>query len=165
MTVPTDVRLTPQRRAVLDVLRATDDHPTAAEVYERVRVMSPGIGAATVYRSLALLVRTGQALELSLDEGAARYDARVDRHDHLLCERCDRAVDVDSPVPARMVAQVAAETGFRVFSYDLRFRGLCPACTGETAAETPRGPSAGAAFAPASTSPHVNPGSIHSERQ
>jgi Fe2+ or Zn2+ uptake regulation protein len=132
--VTPDVRLTPQRRAVLDVLRLADDHPTAAEVYERVRVESPGIGAATVYRSLALLVRTGHALELTLDDGAARYDARVDRHDHLLCDTCGRAVDVDSPVPARMVAQVAAETGFRVHSYDLRFRGLCPDCTASATA-------------------------------
>jgi Fur family ferric uptake transcriptional regulator/Fur family peroxide stress response transcriptional regulator len=128
VTSPADVRLTPQRRAVLDVLRQAHDHPTAAEVYERVRASSPGIGAATVYRTLGLLVRTGQALELAFGDGSARYDARVDRHDHLLCERCDRAIDVDSPVPSRMVAQVAAETGFRVTSYDLRFRGLCPDC-------------------------------------
>jgi len=51
----TTLRLTPQRRAVLDVLRECDDHPTAADVLTRVRRRHPGIGAATVYRSLALL--------------------------------------------------------------------------------------------------------------
>ena len=50
-------RLTPQRHAVLETLESATDHPTAAEVFERVRVSSPGIGPATVYRTLALLVR------------------------------------------------------------------------------------------------------------
>src|SRR3954447_3895909 len=93
MTMP--VRLTPQRRAVLDVLRGCADHPTAAEVLERVRQRHPGIGAATVYRSLGLLVETGEALELSLGDGAsARYDGNVTVHDHLVCDACGRAVDV-----------------------------------------------------------------------
>jgi Fur family ferric uptake transcriptional regulator/Fur family peroxide stress response transcriptional regulator len=126
-----DLRLTPQRRAVLDVLTAARDHPTASEVYERVKATTPGIGAATVYRTLALLVSTGQALELNLGEGAAsRYDARVDRHDHLVCDRCGRALDVDAPVPAALLRSVAEATGFAVTSYDLQFRGLCPDCSG-----------------------------------
>ncbi|HVU72142.1 MAG TPA: transcriptional repressor [Mycobacteriales bacterium] len=131
MTVPTapDLRLTPQRRAVLDALTASHDHPTASEVYERVKASTPGIGAATVYRTLALLVSTGLALELKIGEGAAsRYDARVDRHDHLVCESCGRALDVEAPVPTALLQSVAATTGFAVTSYDLQFRGLCPDC-------------------------------------
>src|SRR3569832_1894692 len=82
----TEWRLTPQRRAVLDVLQAATDHPTAAEVFARVKIASPGIGPATVYRSLALLVANGLALELSLVDGSAtRYDGIVSRHDHLVC--------------------------------------------------------------------------------
>ena len=129
MSTSTDLRLTPQRRAVLDVLTAAHDHPTATEVYERVRATTPGIGAATVYRTLSLLVSTGHALELNLGEGnAARYDARVDRHDHLVCERCGRALDVDAPVPTALLRSVADSTGFAVTSYDLQFRGVCPDC-------------------------------------
>src|SRR3954451_24263204 len=83
-----------------DVLGSSHDHPTAAEVYDRVRRVHPGIGAATVYRSLALLVETGQALELSLADGAsARYDGNVGRHDHVVCVGCGRAVDVETPLP------------------------------------------------------------------
>ena len=90
-----DLRLTPQRRAVLDVLRACTDHPTAADVLERVRRHHPGIGAATVYRSLALLVDSGEALELSLGDGAsARYDGNTSHHDHVVCVDCGRAVDI-----------------------------------------------------------------------
>src|ERR1700754_3720261 len=95
-----DIRLTPRRRAVLDVLRGATDHPTAADVYDRVRVVSPGIGAATVYRTLGLLVEAGLALELNLGDGvAARYDANTQRHDHVVCDGCGQAVDIDLLVP------------------------------------------------------------------
>ena len=129
MTVETDLRLTPQRRAVLDVLRGCDDHPTAAEVFDRVRSVSPGIGAATVYRALGRLVETGQALELSLDGApAARYDANTTRHDHLVCQGCGAAVDLDAPVPDVVVDAVAERTGWHVGAYDLTFHGRCPTC-------------------------------------
>ena len=122
-------RLTPQRRAVLDVLRASHDHPTAYDVFERVRKISPGIGPATVYRSLALLVESGQALELSLGDGSsARYDANTDRHDHLVCERCHRAVDIQTPLSRGTVAGVESASGFVITGYDLQFRGVCPDC-------------------------------------
>ncbi|SBW26079.1 Fur family transcriptional regulator [Protofrankia symbiont of Coriaria ruscifolia] len=124
-----DLRLTPQRRAVLEVLRAAHSHPTAAEVYDRVRQVAPGIGAATVYRSLGLLVQAGHALELSLGNGtAARYDGNTRRHDHLVCDRCGQAVDIDLPSPVEMVDELARSTGFAITGYDLQFRGLCPSC-------------------------------------
>jgi Fe2+ or Zn2+ uptake regulation protein len=121
-------RLTPQRRAVLEVLRESPDHPTAIEVYERVRARASGIGAATVYRTLGLLVATGQAHELNFDSGAARYDANTDRHDHLICLGCGSATDIQSPIPETAVAEIASDSGYAVSGYDLRFRGFCPDC-------------------------------------
>ncbi|HEV2889332.1 MAG TPA: transcriptional repressor [Frankiaceae bacterium] len=124
-----EARLTPQRRAVLDVLRASHDHPTAQDVLDRVRRTSPGIGAATVYRALNLLVDAGQALELDLGDAAARYDANTTRHDHVVCVRCGAAADVDAALPARVAREVAEVSGFTVTGHDLRFRGLCPSCS------------------------------------
>lgn len=129
----TSRRMTPQRRAVLDVLAASDDHPTAAEVLERVRRLQPGVGAATVYRALALLVAGGQALELSLGEGAsARYDGNVARHDHLVCTGCGRAVDVAAALAPGEVRALARRTGFSISGYHLQFHGRCPACSAPT---------------------------------
>jgi Fur family transcriptional regulator, peroxide stress response regulator len=127
--VSVEIRMTPQRQAVLDVLHRSHDHPTAAEVYDRVRAGAPGIGAATVYRTLALLVESGQALELSLADGArARYDGNVARHDHVVCTQCGRAVDVSSPLPAGAVPALARRTGFAISNYHLQFHGRCPDC-------------------------------------
>lgn len=128
-----DPRLTPQRQAVLDVLRSSQDHPTAQDVLDRVRRTSPGIGAATVYRALGLLVEQGRALELDLGDTAARYDANTTRHDHVVCVRCGAAADVDAPLPARLAETVAEVSGFAVTGHDLRFRGLCPTCQSRTA--------------------------------
>ena len=139
-----DLRFTPQRRAVLDVLRASYDHPNAGEVLDRVRELVPGIGAATVYRSLAHLVESGHALEISFGNGPARYDANVVHHDHLICDTCGRAVDVPldtaEPVAARFaerLSELAAATGFDITAYDLRFHGRCGDCR---AAHTPKTP-------------------------
>jgi Fur family ferric uptake transcriptional regulator/Fur family peroxide stress response transcriptional regulator len=127
------LRATPQRQAVLDVLRAAPDHPTAGEVFDRVRRVAPRIGAATVYRTLALLVRTGAAREVTLGDGATvRYDGNTARHDHLVCEQCGRAADVDRPLPEPMIAGVVAESGYRITGYDVRFRGICPECAAES---------------------------------
>lgn len=123
-----DLRLTPQRRAVLDVLRSSHDHPTAQDVLDRVRRTSPGIGAATVYRALGMLVAQGQALELDLGDASARFDANTARHDHVVCARCGAAADVDAPLPPRLAHAVAKVTGFSVTGHDLTFRGLCPTC-------------------------------------
>ena len=126
------VRFTPQRRAVLDVLRASTDHPTAAEVLDRVHRIDPGIGAATVYRTLALLVSTGEAVELKLDSGdSARYDGNTLTHDHVICDGCGRAVDIERVAVApvtRAADSVETRTGFEITGYDLRFRGRCPDC-------------------------------------
>ncbi|MDX6287943.1 MAG: Fur family transcriptional regulator, peroxide stress response regulator [Frankiales bacterium] len=131
-TTGPELRLTPQRRAVLEVLRGCTDHPTAAEVIDRVRHQHPGIGAATVYRSLGLLVESGQALELSLGDGAsARYDGNTTHHDHVVCDTCGRAVDVPrlTASPITTAARgIAHDTGFDVTGYDLRFHGLCADC-------------------------------------
>lgn len=130
-----DARLTPQRRAVLGALRQSSDHPTAAEVLERVRALAPGIGAATVYRSLAHLVSAGYAAELIFERRAARYDANTSRHDHLVCDSCGRAIDVAVPLapldPATdsQIHALATQAGFTVTAYDLRLRGRCADCT------------------------------------
>jgi Fe2+ or Zn2+ uptake regulation protein len=124
-----ELRLTPQRQAVLATLEAATDHPTAADVFERVRRAIPGIGPATVYRTLALLVSQGMALELSLGDGsAARYDGNTSRHDHLVCSSCGAASDIESALPAQLLRQMTSRTGYAITRYDLQFHGLCPTC-------------------------------------
>ncbi|HVY11073.1 MAG TPA: transcriptional repressor [Mycobacteriales bacterium] len=130
MTVPVRAsRSTPQRRAVLDVISRSEDHPTAAEVLDRVCELLPGIGAATVYRTLGMLVESGQILELRVGHSPTRYDRNILRHDHLVCDSCGTVFDVDLSLGRRRVFDpVEAEQGFRVSGYDLRVHGECRDC-------------------------------------
>ena len=133
MQTAAGARMTPQRRAVLDALSTSTDHPTAAEVLDRVRRLQPGIGAATVYRPLALLGESGQALELNLGDGdSARDAANVARHDHVVCLECGRAVDVHAPLPTRAVRALSEDTGYAITGYDVQFHGRCPSCIART---------------------------------
>jgi len=127
---PPAFRLTPQRAAVRDVVRQAQDHPTAREVYQRVRHRAPGIGFATVYRALNLLADHGQVLELQLgDEAVARYDGNVARHDHVVCNPCGAVADVSVELPAHVTIEATAASGFAVDAYELRFSGRCPSCS------------------------------------
>lgn len=124
---------TVQRRAVLEVLQAAGDHPTANEIHTRVRTVVSGIGAATVYRTLRALVDAGMARELRLNsETVVRYDANVDRHDHLVCDTCSSVVDVTPQVPIRTPASLAGTSGFEITGHELRLVGRCADCRAAT---------------------------------
>jgi Fe2+ or Zn2+ uptake regulation protein len=139
MTVD-EVRSTPQRRAVLDVVREAGDHPTAAEVLQRVCAVLPGVGAATIYRTLALLVESGQIAELRLGHSAAiRYDRNINHHDHLICSTCGKVNDDRLTLDHDAVfGPLEARNGFRVTGYDLRVHGVCNTCTTTSTAITSR---------------------------
>lgn len=111
---------------MLEALRGSSDHPTAADLLPRVQQRRPGTGAATVYRALAVLVEAGLAEELNIGDGhATRFDGNTERHDHLVCTSCGRVVDVVQPPPD---LSGVTTTGFTVTGYDLRIHGTCPDC-------------------------------------
>lgn len=126
---PPAYRTTPQREAILDVVREATDHPSARDIYQRVQRRRPGIGVATVYRTLDLLAAHGRVLALQLgDDHIARYDGNVADHDHVLCEGCGAIADVAVPLPAQVTDAVEAVTGFLVRTQEVQFMGRCPAC-------------------------------------
>jgi Fe2+ or Zn2+ uptake regulation protein len=122
-------RLTPQRAAVFEVVREACDHPTAREIYVRVKARQPGIGFATVYRALNLLAAHGEILELQLgDDAVARYDANTEAHEHIRCTRCGAIADIRVPLPDSMTRQAAERLGFAVEGYELQLLGRCAVC-------------------------------------
>jgi Fe2+ or Zn2+ uptake regulation protein len=119
---------TTQRAEVLEEVRRSQQHLTAGEIFERVRRRDPRIGYGTVYRTLHLLAEHGLIQELTFADQASRYDARIERHDHVHCLNCGVLHDVDVPV-ALIARHVAAEqSGFEITSHHTVFAGQCPAC-------------------------------------
>jgi Fe2+ or Zn2+ uptake regulation protein len=121
-------RQTAQRAMILAEVKAAEGHPTAGEIFERVRRKDPKVAYGTVYRSLHLLAQHGLIQELTFADEASRYDGRADRHDHVLCTSCGLLVDVE--VPIALIARHVAEerSGFTIDSHHTVFDGTCPAC-------------------------------------
>jgi Fe2+ or Zn2+ uptake regulation protein len=122
------VPVTIQRRVVFEVLLASDDHPTVDEVYRRVSQHAPGVSQATVYRVLELLEDAGFATRIHHPGSASRFDADTSRHDHILCMKCGRTVDVDkSPLQIPPLSSDRAH-GFEVSGCSVVYEGVCPDC-------------------------------------
>jgi Fur family peroxide stress response transcriptional regulator len=120
--------MTPQRQAVLDAVRASTDHPRAADIYERVRATMPSIAFGTVYNALHALADHGIILQLTFGDYASRFDARVDRHDHAICTRCGNLVDAVAPPTRDAIDRAAVATGFEIHEHHTQLLGLCAVC-------------------------------------
>ena len=122
------VGLTKQRQAVLQVIRESDEHLTANEVFENARRVLPGISFATVYNSLRYLKQEGLIGEVRFGNDATRYDRKLTRHDHALCNKCGKLVDLELSIPVGLIEQASALSSFEAESVELTLRGLCPEC-------------------------------------
>ena len=121
------LRLTEPRRLILDAVRATGAHPTAAFVYRRVRRRLPRVSLATVHRNLRLLAAQGFLAERAAASGM-RFDGNMAAHDHFTCLACGRIYDVPARRERAVRARVAAHTGFEVLDHRTEFYGRCGAC-------------------------------------
>jgi Fur family transcriptional regulator, peroxide stress response regulator len=119
-------RLTRPRRLILQAVRASDAHPSAAAVYRQVRRQLPRVSLATVYRNLRMLAAEGLLTERA-DLGGMRFDGNTAAHDHFTCVACGRIYDVPAP-GARRVGAGVARTGFEVFAQRIEFYGRCAVC-------------------------------------
>jgi Fe2+ or Zn2+ uptake regulation protein len=121
------MRLTAQRRLILEALRATDVHPSAASVYRHVRRRLPGVSLATVYRNLRMLAAQG-LLAARADAAGMRFDGNTAPHDHFTCQACGRIYDVPPLAGSSVRRAVSRRTGFEVLDHRIEFYGRCPRC-------------------------------------
>lgn len=138
------LKLTPQRLAIVRELAGDPTHPTAQELFERLRPALPTMSFATVYNTLDALASAGLCAALSLSPGAARFDPNMTAHHHAVCDRCGLVRDVPcepsaagslEPLPAPLVAA----PGFEVRAVERIYRGVCAACAKAQRAQSGRG--------------------------
>jgi Fe2+ or Zn2+ uptake regulation protein len=122
------VRFTRQRQAVLEVVRASSEHPDAAHVFEEVRRVVPSISLGTVYRSLDALVKEGHLIQIQQPGMSTRYDARLDDHAHFVCATCGEVFDVMTPLPDLVNLVTSSLPGFEVREAKVAFHGVCTRC-------------------------------------
>jgi Fur family ferric uptake transcriptional regulator len=123
-------KLTPQRRAILHVIKSSPDHLTPAAIHEAVNREAPGIGLVTIYRTLNILAELGLICEIHTAGQGRSYLLRrpKEHHHHLVCSGCGKVVDFTGCDLGRMEARLARDTGFTIEAHLLEFLGLCPRC-------------------------------------
>jgi len=127
------MRKTKQRDVILDELGKLCTHPSADELYGRVKKRLPRISLGTVYRNLEMLSREGIIRRLETAGSQKRYDADTGDHCHIRCVRCGRIDDLAAGANrARCDARVARGTGYLVLGRRIEYLGICPACTKKT---------------------------------
>lgn len=126
------LKVTPQRMTILDVFLGNPGHLSSEELYEQVRRVDPSIGQATVYRTLKLLAESGVAAQVDFNEGLARYEQGlgVAHHDHLICERCRRTIEIVDERIERLQVDLARSNGFELTGHRMDLYGICPDCRG-----------------------------------
>jgi Fur family transcriptional regulator, peroxide stress response regulator len=131
------IRVTAQRVAVAEVLASSKDHPTAQEVFERVREHFPHITLGTIYNTVNMLTEKGFVQALVFANGT-RYDTNLLSHANLVCVDCGRIVDAhdDDGVVTRLRDRVKTSNGFEVIGQRVDFYGVCPDCLGRSRAKS-----------------------------
>lgn len=122
------INLTIQRKAIYEVVQQSHDHPTAADIIERLREKDFHFAYGTVYNSLRYLADAGLIRELKLGEATSRYDARVEDHGHIVCKQCGRVDEVMTELPDDWLKEVQGETGYKVLHAQVLVEGVCPQC-------------------------------------
>ncbi|SMC23106.1 Fur family transcriptional regulator, ferric uptake regulator [Desulfacinum hydrothermale DSM 13146] len=140
MDPPQRLKMTPQRRQILSVLRSRHWHPTADEVYAEVRREIPRISLGTVYRNLELLARAGLIQKLATAGPQKRYDGNPTRHFHLRCRRCGRLEDAPVQEGFDPLDFLTDPAGYTVEGFVLEYQGLCASCRRASPEDPPSRP-------------------------
>lgn len=116
--------MTKYAKKILDIVESSRSHLTAEQVFEQLRQTFPTVVLATVYNNLNRLWEEDRIRKISVEGMPDRYD-RIMRHDHLVCRRCGRLLDVDL---GDLTEQLEKKAGIPILSYDLKLVFLCEAC-------------------------------------
>jgi Fe2+ or Zn2+ uptake regulation protein len=127
-------RMTGSRRAVAELIASRDGAFETADLVADSRRRKLGVARATIFRTLELLVGLGAVERLDLPSGAHSY-VRCEttrHHHHLVCIRCQRAVDLEDLGMTAIVTEVERRTGYKVDRHRVELFGLCPSCQAAT---------------------------------
>ncbi len=122
------VRITTQRELILQELRSEKNHPTADELYERIKRLLPRISLATVYRNLEWLNQQGLIKKIEIGGKQKRFDAVTDEHYHIRCISCGRIDDVMLNTDANIKDSFCEIDGYHIVDHCLELFGLCLKC-------------------------------------
>ncbi|HPB68395.1 MAG TPA: transcriptional repressor [Candidatus Omnitrophota bacterium] len=125
------LKITPQRMVIFEELSKAKDHPSADELYKRVRKILPHISFDTVYRTLLSFSETGMVRLVEGYGEVKRFDPDLEDHHHLHCLRCQKIIDFCDQSYADLKIPAALKQTFDVVRKRVVFEGLCRDCKNE----------------------------------
>ena len=118
-------RVTAPRRALFSTMNSLGDHFTA----EGLASAAPGVGRATVFRTLKLLQEIGTVCQVVLDDGTLQYRLTSGwHHHHIVCSRCGAVNDFEACDIQSLLAELASKTGYEIEAHRLEVYGRCARC-------------------------------------
>ncbi len=122
------MKITPQRLEVYRAFTGPEEHPTATEIYEKVRQQMPTLSFATIYQSLGFFCRLHLLQTIDVGDGVMRYDVEPRPHPHFRCEQCGKVFNLDFTYHKHLDQDVAKKTGFTIRCHQTYFLGTCREC-------------------------------------
>ena len=121
-------KITPQRRAIFETIFNNGGHPKADDIYKAVKGSMPDVSLTTIYNTLTELSDLGFIdVVQNVGDGALRYDPRTDTHDHLICLRCNRIIDIENEIDEVDIPENRSK-GFQIVKKQVTYFGYCPEC-------------------------------------
>lgn len=119
-----------QREQILNLFLSSDRHLTANQLYRQVQKQNPEIGFVTVYRTMKLLCESGLCRQIQLEDGVARYEKQLGHthHDHLVCTKCGKVVEVVDETIERHQERLFKKHGFYPQRHRMELYGVCRNC-------------------------------------
>lgn len=122
------IKVTPQRIAIYKELASTDQHPSTETIYKKIKDYYPNISLTTVYRTLETFEKLGLISVVNVLYNAARYDANLDPHHHIVCTGCKKVEDVYDESLNNLDISNKTLGDYKVQGYSLLLSGVCATC-------------------------------------
>lgn len=122
------LKVTPQRIAIYRELASTDQHPSTETIYKKIKDYYPNISLTTVYRTLETFEKLGLISVVNVLYNAARYDANLDPHHHIVCTECKKVEDVYDDSLNNLDVSDKTLGDYKVQGYSLLLNGVCSEC-------------------------------------
>ena len=125
------MKLTPQRRLILDIIHDSNDHLTANEILDYIQARVSGVNKSTIYRTLKILEELGCIFKSKLGDRLFYHHAEGGHHNHLVCRACGKNIKCDEDIYLLLELELNDKYGFQVDFKHLVMNGLCNNCKGK----------------------------------
>ena len=120
-----NIRLTHQRRKVLEYLSNSTKHPTVEEIYKELKQEVPSLSKTTIYNTLNYLAELNLVKVLAIDDNEAHFDAVTETHGHFKCDSCGEIYDFDIQMDSCSTENL---DNFKINEKVVYFKGTCLGC-------------------------------------